>query len=100
LKAFEAGADVVCVVTCAGDECRYLEGDRRAEKRADYVRGLLDEIGLGGHRLLVFHPADAAQNDDKLARAGNHESPAAMRDMVAAGLALQPSPLRQEKAGV
>ncbi len=100
LKAFEAGADAVCVVTCAGDECRYLEGSRRAERRADHVRKLLDEIGLGGHRLLVFHLDAAGQNGDKLRRAGNHGSPAAMRDMVAAGLALQPSPLRQEKAGV
>src|SRR4030042_716816 len=57
LKAFEAGADAVCVITCAGDNCHYLEGSRRAERRVELVRDLLNEIGLGGQRLLVFQLA-------------------------------------------
>jgi F420-non-reducing hydrogenase iron-sulfur subunit len=53
LKAFETGADLVVVLTCGDGDCRYLEGRRRIERRLDYVRGILDEIGLGGARLLL-----------------------------------------------
>ena len=58
LKAFEAGADLVVVLTCRDGDCRYLEGRRRIERRVDYVRGLLDEIGLGGKRLLLLDRPD------------------------------------------
>ena len=54
LKAFEAGADIVLVVTCRDGDCRYLEGRRRVQQRIDYVRGLLDEVGLGGERLVLL----------------------------------------------
>ena len=54
LKAFEAGADLVVVLACGNGDCRYLEGRSRIERRVEYVRGLLDEIGLGGERLLLL----------------------------------------------
>jgi len=64
LKAFEAGADLVVVLTCPNGECRYLEGRRRIERRVEYVRGLLDEIGIGGKRLLLLdRPDDASISD-------------------------------------
>ena len=31
--------------------CHYLEGNLSAERRVNYVKGLLDQIGLGGERL-------------------------------------------------
>jgi coenzyme F420-reducing hydrogenase delta subunit len=63
LKAFEAGADLVVVLTCSDGDCRYLEGRRRIQRRLDYVRGLLDDIGLGGARLvLVDRPPDSQVN--------------------------------------
>ncbi len=63
LKAFETGADLVVVVTCSDGDCRYLEGRRRIQRRLDYVRGLLDDIGLGGARLvLVDRPPDSQAN--------------------------------------
>ena len=31
--------------------CHYLEGNLAAERRINYVKALLDEIGLGGERL-------------------------------------------------
>jgi len=113
LKAFEAGADAVCVITCAGDSCRYLEGSRRVERRVGYVRELLDEIGLGGERLLLFDLAASAQLDAMLGHVlkgppgtrpnqkedGSRE--AEIYDMVMAGLgALQPSPLWQSKGTI
>jgi coenzyme F420-reducing hydrogenase delta subunit len=63
LKAFEAGADMVCVVACEEDNCHCLEGSRRAIQRAQYVKGLLDEAGLGGERLLIFHLPGTARED-------------------------------------
>ena len=104
LKAFEAGADAVCVLTCAGDSCHYLEGSRRAERRVEYVRELLDEIGLGGERLLLFHLAASAQEQDAAPGrapkdASSGTQPAEIRDAVMARLgALQPNPLRRDKA--
>ena len=104
LKAFEAGADAVCVITCTGDNCHYLEGSRRAERRAEYVKGLLDEIGLGGHRLLVYHLAASGQESATPGRPANDPSPgkqeslAEIFGMVVAGLrVLPPNPLRQDK---
>lgn len=54
LKALENGADLVVVLTCGEGECRYLEGRQRIERRVDYVRGLLDDIGLGRERLVLL----------------------------------------------
>jgi coenzyme F420-reducing hydrogenase delta subunit len=40
---------------CERDECRHLEGNMRAEKRAEAVESLLQEIGLGAGRVAVIH---------------------------------------------
>jgi F420-non-reducing hydrogenase iron-sulfur subunit len=55
LRAFEAGADVVAVLVCAEGACRYVEGNLRAKKRVQWVKALLDEIGLDGRRLALFN---------------------------------------------
>jgi coenzyme F420-reducing hydrogenase delta subunit len=112
LKAFEAGADAVCVITCAEDSCHYLEGSRRVERRIEYVRRLLDEIGLGGERLMVFHLTPSAQEQATLGHVPNGpwrgtqpngeedgSRLAEIGEMVVAGVgALQPNPLRQNGA--
>ena len=54
IKAFETGADGLVLVTCAKDECRYLEGNVRSLKRAEEVSSLLEEIGMGGERVAVL----------------------------------------------
>ncbi|MCK5542174.1 MAG: hydrogenase iron-sulfur subunit [Desulfobacterales bacterium] len=46
LKAFEAGADAVLVLVCPEKGCRYSEGSMRAKKRVDYVKTILDDIGM------------------------------------------------------
>ncbi len=53
LKAFEGGADLVCVIGCEEDNCHYLEGCCRAARRVEYVDGLLKEIGLGDGRIVL-----------------------------------------------
>jgi F420-non-reducing hydrogenase iron-sulfur subunit len=97
LKAFEAGADLVLVLTCGDGDCRYLEGRGRVQRRVDYVRGLLDEVGLGGERLMVLESragsdggTDAAQQSDMM-----HEA------LAAALVGLAPNPLgRSSDEGV
>ena len=54
LKAFEVGADVVCVIGCQEDNCHTLEGSCRCARRVEYARVLLDQIGIGRDRLWHF----------------------------------------------
>lgn len=55
VKAFETGADGTIIITCELDKCRHLEGNMRAEKRAEAVDSLLEEIGVGTGRIAVIH---------------------------------------------
>ena len=66
LKAFETGADGAVLITCRKGECRHLEGNLRAHKRAEAVRSLLEETGLGKERLLVTQ-LDKKAGAEKLA---------------------------------
>jgi coenzyme F420-reducing hydrogenase delta subunit len=54
LKAFEKGADGVLLITCEHSECKFLEGNLRAQKRATAVDALLKEIGLNKDRMKVI----------------------------------------------
>jgi len=36
-------------------DCHFLEGNLRAKERVEYTKTLLDELGLGGERLEMFH---------------------------------------------
>jgi coenzyme F420-reducing hydrogenase delta subunit len=58
VKAFETGADGVAVMMCKEGECRYLEGNMRARKRAEVVEELLKETGLGEGRVAVIQMDD------------------------------------------
>ena len=103
LKAFESGSEAVCMVACEDDNCHYLEGSQRCARRADFLRSLLEEIGLGGNRLMLFHLPGTAAQDMALAsgRTVNAVSAevldaqaAAIRDRVIENLrVLPPSPL-------
>jgi F420-non-reducing hydrogenase iron-sulfur subunit len=103
LKAFESGSDAVCVIGCQEDDCHYLEGSKRCERRAAFLRSMLDEVGLGGERLLHFHLPGTAAEDMALTsgRTVNPLAPeapaaqvAAIRDQAVETLrALPPNPL-------
>jgi coenzyme F420-reducing hydrogenase delta subunit len=54
IKAFETGADGVVIVSCRQNECHHLEGSLRAQKRAEAVESLLEEIGMGKGRMAVI----------------------------------------------
>ena len=59
LKAFEAGADAVLVLACPEERCRYAEGGKRAKKRIQYTRGILDQIGMDGEKQLAIYNTDS-----------------------------------------
>lgn len=58
VKAFETGADGIVIVTCELGQCRHLEGNMRAEKRAKAVDSLLEEIGTGTGCIIAIHVKD------------------------------------------
>lgn len=105
LRAFEAGSSIVSVVACREDNCHYIEGSRRCERRVDYVRSILKEIGLGDERLLLFHLPGSASEDLALAAGKPAESHfpellthiAEVRDQAMHALQVQtPNPLAQQ----
>jgi F420-non-reducing hydrogenase iron-sulfur subunit len=50
MRALEAGADKVYLVTCPVGACRYREGNIRARTRVEFARKLIEEIGLEPER--------------------------------------------------
>jgi F420-non-reducing hydrogenase iron-sulfur subunit len=55
LKAFEQGADGVYIMACPIGNCHHERGNVRATKRVEYVKKLLDDIGLGRERLGIYY---------------------------------------------
>ena len=55
LKAFEDGADGVYVVGCPEDGCHNVKGSVRAAKRVAAVRDALEELGVEGGRVQMYH---------------------------------------------
>ena len=112
LKAFEAGADLVAVVACDEGNCHFVEGSCRAGRRCQYVGDLLDQIGVGRERLMVFHLPGSAREDmaagvakinghPVLADAATAEQINAIAAQVARRLSgLAPTPLRENPAAL
>lgn len=59
LRAFETGVDGVFLAGCLEGECHYLKGNLRARKRVEYLRTLLEEVGLGGGRVEMYNMSAA-----------------------------------------
>ncbi len=55
LRAFEDGADGVIVAGCEEGSCHFINGNIRAKKKVNYIKKILDEIGLGGERLEMYN---------------------------------------------
>ncbi|MFX1293403.1 MAG: hydrogenase iron-sulfur subunit [Promethearchaeota archaeon] len=51
LKAFESGADGVLVCGCHINDCHYITGNLKAEKRVEKTKKLLETIGIKSDRL-------------------------------------------------
>jgi coenzyme F420-reducing hydrogenase delta subunit len=61
LRTIATPADLVWVIGCAEDLCRYNEGSHRLGTRITYTQGYLEEIGLEADRVgrSVVVPGDA-----------------------------------------
>jgi F420-non-reducing hydrogenase iron-sulfur subunit len=53
LRAFEAGADLVYLITCPEKACRYQQGNTRAKKRLQFTQKLIEEVGFDPERLIL-----------------------------------------------
>ena len=53
LRLLEAGADGVIVLACPEEECRFLEGSSRVQRRIEYARELVEQVGVGAERLAL-----------------------------------------------
>jgi len=86
LEAFEHGADGVLVAGCLEGECHFQVGNLEARKRVEYVRKLLQEIGLDGRRVQMVNLSSAMGAQFAIVAA---EMTAEVRD-------LGPNPLRKD----
>ena len=86
LRTLATPADLVWVIGCAEDLCRFNEGSHRLGNRIAYTQGYLEEIGLESARVgrSVVTPGDAPG----LA--------AVVADIKAKAEALGPSPLKKQ----
>lgn len=55
LKAFEKGADAVFVAGCPEHECMNVKGSSRAKKRLEHAKTILEKVGVGGDRLVMYN---------------------------------------------
>jgi F420-non-reducing hydrogenase iron-sulfur subunit len=50
LRAFEKGADGVLLCGCHPGDCHYVEGNLKAEKKAEMTRRLVEALGIDPRR--------------------------------------------------
>ena len=55
LKALEDGADGVYVAGCLEGECHFLTGNLKAKRKVQYVKKVLEEIGLEPGRVEMYN---------------------------------------------
>jgi coenzyme F420-reducing hydrogenase delta subunit len=61
VKILETGADAIQIVACAESACRFLVGSKKAERRVEYVRQLLEEIDFGPERVGIVRGMNLSQ---------------------------------------
>ena len=54
LRALEEFADAAYVITCPEGACKYFEGNKRAKKRVEKARSIIESIGLEGDRIDIL----------------------------------------------
>ena len=84
MDALNKGADGVLICGCHPGDCHYLEGNLRAQKRAEAIELMLEDFGLEAERFRLEWVS--ASEGPRFAQV--------MTDMVEAVRALGPSPYR------
>jgi coenzyme F420-reducing hydrogenase delta subunit len=88
LRAIEDGADGVYVAGCLEGECHFLTGNLKAKKRVQYVKRVLEEIGIEPERVEMFN----------LSSGQGPRFAEIAREMVDRIKKLGPSPIKMQKA--
>jgi F420-non-reducing hydrogenase iron-sulfur subunit len=83
LKALEDFADAAFVITCPEGACRYFEGNKRAKKRIERARSIIESIGLDKERIDII-----IGSKDKPKGLEGH-----LREIVKLASAIPPSPV-------
>ena len=55
LRALQEGADAVYVTGCEEGDCHFLTGNIKAKKRVQYIKKMLEEIGMEPDRVQMFN---------------------------------------------
>ena len=63
IKLIEMGADGVLVIACEKKRCQLLTGSALAERRIEYARSLLDEVGIEPSRICIVYGQDLSVGD-------------------------------------
>jgi F420-non-reducing hydrogenase iron-sulfur subunit len=87
MHTFERGADGVLVAGCLEGDCHFQKGNLNARRRVEFIRMLLDQIGLGGQRIRMVNMSSAM---------GAHFAKAAT-EITAEIQRLGPNPLRAKE---
>ena len=64
LRILESGTDAIEIVACPEKSCKFLVGSLRAERRIEYIRGLLEKIGYTPERVGISRKL--SQSTEKL----------------------------------
>ena len=71
LKSIETGSNGVILATCKFGECKYLQGNYRAEKRVEYVDELLAETGFKKGRVKFINLKEESKVDTMVKEINN-----------------------------
>ena len=88
LKAIEDGADGVYIAGCLEGECHFLTGNLKARRRVNYVKKVLEELGIEPGRVEMFN----------LSAGEGPRFVEIAKEMTERILELGPSPLNMSKA--
>ncbi len=59
LNAIEDGADGVYVAGCMEGECHFISGNLKARKKVEYVKKILEELGIEPERVAMYNLSSA-----------------------------------------
>ncbi len=88
LRAVEDGADGVYVAGCLEGECHFINGNIKTRKKVEYVKKVLEEIGMEPERVEMFN----------LSSAMGLRFAEIAREMTEKIRSLGPSPVKKNKA--
>lgn len=88
LRSFEDGVDGVYVAGCMEGDCHFLTGNLKARRKVEYVKKVLESLGIEPERIEMFNMSSA--EGPRFAQVAN--------EFTARIIELGPSPVGAAKA--